>query len=53
MRTLKAQETTIKIRISKADKELLQHAAGSLGLAVSNFIRIHSLAAANQCKQSD
>jgi uncharacterized protein (DUF1778 family) len=57
VRTMKPKSKEIRIRLTEEDKERLQQAAMVLGVSVSNFIRSHSLAAANslltECKQSD
>lgn len=47
VRTLKAQDKAIKIRISTADKDRLQQGAAVLGVSVAAFIRSSALAAAN------
>jgi uncharacterized protein (DUF1778 family) len=52
MRTTKAKDSHIPIRIAKGDKELLQQAATIAGLSVSDFMRSHSLVAA-KCQGND
>ncbi len=47
IRTMKPKSKEIRIRISEDDKARLQQAAAGLGVAVSDFIRSSSLAAAN------
>ncbi len=55
--TMKPKSKEIRIRISEDDKARLQQAAAGLGVAVSDFIRSSSLAAANTlqtaCKQGE
>jgi uncharacterized protein (DUF1778 family) len=57
VRTMKPKSREIRIRISEDDKARLQQAAAVLGVAVADFIRSRSLAAANslqtECKQCD
>ncbi|WP_295617258.1 DUF1778 domain-containing protein [Chamaesiphon sp. GL140_3_metabinner_50] len=54
---MKPKSKEIRIRISEDDKARLQQAAAGLGVAVSDFIRSSSLAAANTlqtaCKQGE
>ena len=47
VRTLIAQDTAIKIRMTKAEKDRLQQGAAKAGVSVAAFIRSSSLAAAN------
>ena len=47
VRTLIAQDTAIKIRMTKAEKERLHQGAAKAGVSVAAFIRSSSLAAAN------